>query len=96
MHLAAFSSREVGNDLIVNAEEENFKMNNGRICCTVRGDLIRILSGSMRREGRRVFEIEPGFLTEGDCPRTGSNSSLSPAASDAVACASKFGCVLSQ
>jgi len=30
---------------VVNADEEVFEMNNGRICCTVRGDLIRILRG---------------------------------------------------
>jgi G3E family GTPase len=39
----------VDNDLIVNADEEVFEMNNGCICCTVRGDLIRIIAGLMRR-----------------------------------------------
>src|ERR1700744_2736616 len=45
---------EVGidNDLIINAEEEIFEMNNGCICCTVRGDLIRILGTLMRRRER--------------------------------------------
>jgi CobW/HypB/UreG, nucleotide-binding domain len=40
---------EVGihNDLIVDADEEIFEMNNGCICCTVRGDLIRIIAGLM-------------------------------------------------
>jgi G3E family GTPase len=42
----------IDNDLIVNAEEEIFEMNNGCICCTVRGDLIRILGGLMRRSAR--------------------------------------------
>jgi G3E family GTPase len=45
---------EVGVDdaLVVDAEEEIFEMNNGCICCTVRGDLIRILSTLMRRRER--------------------------------------------
>jgi hypothetical protein len=47
-----FGEVGIDNDLIVNAEEEIFEMNNGCICCTVRGDLIRILSGLMRRKGR--------------------------------------------
>src|SRR3979411_1098995 len=43
---------EIGIDdaLVVNADEEVFEMNNGCICCTVRGDLIRILGGLMRRK----------------------------------------------
>ncbi|GAA4896643.1 GTP-binding protein [Tessaracoccus lubricantis] len=42
---------EIGIDdgLVLNAEEEIFEMNNGCICCTVRGDLIRILGALMRR-----------------------------------------------
>jgi G3E family GTPase len=42
---------EVGIDdaLVLDAEEEIFEMNNGCICCTVRGDLIRILGALMRR-----------------------------------------------
>ena len=47
-----FGEVGIDNDLIVNAEEEIFEMNNGCICCTVRGDLIRILNGLMRRKGR--------------------------------------------
>jgi G3E family GTPase len=37
---------------VVNAEEEIFEMNNGCICCTVRGDLIRILGNLMRRRDK--------------------------------------------
>ncbi|MGC9544648.1 CobW family GTP-binding protein [Streptomyces sp. UG1] len=42
---------EIGIDdaLVLDAEEEIFEMNNGCICCTVRGDLIRILGALMRR-----------------------------------------------
>ncbi|GGZ01382.1 CobW family GTP-binding protein [Streptomyces poonensis] len=47
---------EVGIDdaLVLDSEEEIFEMNNGCICCTVRGDLIRILGALMRR--RRKFD----------------------------------------
>src|SRR6476620_1514021 len=41
----------IDNELIVNADEEVFEMNNGCICCTVRGDLIRIIEGLMKRKG---------------------------------------------
>jgi G3E family GTPase len=47
-----FGELGVDNDLVVDADEEVFEMNNGCICCTVRGDLIRILSGLMRRRDR--------------------------------------------
>jgi len=42
---------EIGIDqaLVINADEEVFEMNNGCICCTVRGDLIRILGNLMKR-----------------------------------------------
>ncbi|HZX03522.1 GTP-binding protein [Kribbella sp.] len=45
---------EVGIDdaLVLDAEEEIFEMNNGCICCTVRGDLIRILGALMRRRDK--------------------------------------------
>ncbi|ORA26032.1 CobW family GTP-binding protein [Mycobacterium aquaticum] len=45
---------EVGVDdaLVLDAEEEIFEMNNGCICCTVRGDLIRILGALMHRRDR--------------------------------------------
>ncbi len=44
-----FGETGIDNDLVVNADEEVFEMNNGCICCTVRGDLIRILGGLMKR-----------------------------------------------
>jgi G3E family GTPase len=47
-----FGEIGIDNDLVVGADEEVFEMNNGCICCTVRGDLIRILDGLMRRKGK--------------------------------------------
>ncbi len=44
-----FGETGIDNDLVVDADEEVFEMNNGCICCTVRGDLIRILGGLMKR-----------------------------------------------
>ena len=44
-----FGEIGVDQDLVINAEEEIFEMNNGCICCTVRGDLIRILGNLMKR-----------------------------------------------
>src|ERR1700681_4046345 len=47
-----FGEIGIDNDLIVGADEEVFEMNNGCICCTVRGDLVRILDGLMKRKGK--------------------------------------------
>lgn len=47
-----FGEVGIDNDLIVDADEEVFEMNNGCICCTVRGDLIRIIESLMRRKDR--------------------------------------------
>ncbi len=47
-----FGELGIDNDLVLDAEEEVFEMNNGCICCTVRGDLIRIIEGLMKRKGR--------------------------------------------
>jgi G3E family GTPase len=44
-----FGELGVDNDLVVDADEEVFEMNNGCVCCTVRGDLIRIIAGLMKR-----------------------------------------------
>ncbi len=44
-----FGELGVDNDLVVDSDEEVFEMNNGCICCTVRGDLIRIVGGLMKR-----------------------------------------------
>ena len=47
-----FGEIGIDNDLVVDADEEVFEMNNGCVCCTVRGDLIKIVNGLMRRKGR--------------------------------------------
>ena len=45
---------EVGIDqaLVIEADEEIFEMSNGCICCTVRGDLIRVLGNLMKRRDK--------------------------------------------
>lgn len=47
-----FGEVGVDNELVIDAEEEIFEMNNGCICCTVRGDLIRILGNLMKRKDK--------------------------------------------
>ena len=47
-----FGELGVDNDLVVDTDEEVFEMNNGCICCTVRGDLIRIVGGLMKRRDK--------------------------------------------
>src|SRR5260221_8462735 len=47
-----FGEIGIDNELVVGADEEVFEMNNGCVCCTVRGDLIRIIEGLMRRKGK--------------------------------------------
>jgi len=47
-----FGEIGIDNDLVVGADEEVFEMNNGCVCCTVRGDLVRIIEGLMKRKGK--------------------------------------------
>jgi len=47
-----FGAIGIDNDLVVGADEEVFEMNNGCICCTVRGDLIRIVEHLVKRRGK--------------------------------------------
>jgi G3E family GTPase len=47
-----FGEIGIDNELVIGADEEIFEMNNGCICCTVRGDLIRIVEGLMKRKGK--------------------------------------------
>ncbi|MFM7427881.1 MAG: CobW family GTP-binding protein [Elainella sp.] len=60
-----FGEVGIDNQLVIDADEEIFEMNNGCICCTVRGDLIRIISNLMKR--RNKFDhlvIETTGLTD--------------------------------
>jgi G3E family GTPase len=47
-----FGAVGIDNQLVVTTDEEIFEMNNGCICCTVRGDLIRMISNLMKRRDR--------------------------------------------
>jgi G3E family GTPase len=47
-----FGEIGIDNDLIVESDEEIFEMNNGCVCCTVRGDLIGVLERLLRQPGR--------------------------------------------
>ncbi|MDJ0730831.1 MAG: GTP-binding protein [Crocosphaera sp.] len=47
-----FGEVGIDNQLIIDADEEIFEMNNGCICCTVRGDLIRIIGNLMKRRNK--------------------------------------------
>ena len=47
-----FGEIGIDNQLVVSTDEEIFEMNNGCICCTVRGDLVRIIDKLMRRRDK--------------------------------------------
>jgi G3E family GTPase len=47
-----FGEVGVDNQLVISSDEELFEMNNGCICCTVRGDLIRILGRLLKRKDK--------------------------------------------
>ena len=47
-----FGAVGIDSDLLVNSEEQIVEMNNGCICCTVRGDLVRILGQLAERRAR--------------------------------------------
>ena len=47
-----FGEIGIDNELVIQADEEIFEMNNGCLCCTVRGDLIRILGQLTKRRNK--------------------------------------------
>jgi G3E family GTPase len=67
-----FGEIGVDQDLVIRADEEIFEMNNGCICCTVRGDLIRILGNLMKRRDRfdRILIETTGMADPGPVAQT--------------------------
>jgi len=67
-----FGTIGVDQELVINAEEEIFETNNGCICCTVRGDLIRILDSLVQRRDRfdRVVIETTGLANPGPVAQT--------------------------
>ena len=59
-----FGEIGIDNDLVVGADEEMFEMNNGCICCTVRGDLIRIIAGMKRADKFDAILVETTGLAD--------------------------------
>jgi len=47
-----FGKVGIDNQLVVETDEEIFEMHNGCLCCSVRGDLIRVVSKLMRRRDK--------------------------------------------
>ena len=47
-----FGKVGIDNQLVIDADEEIFAMNNGCICCNIRGDLIRIIGSLMKRRNQ--------------------------------------------
>ncbi len=67
-----FGEIGIDHDLVINADEEIFEMNNGCICCTVRGDLIRILGNLARRRDKfdRIVLETTGMADPGPVAQT--------------------------
>ncbi len=67
-----FGEIGIDQDLVINADEEVFEMNNGCICCTVRGDLIRILGDLVKRKDKfdRVILETTGMADPGPVAQT--------------------------
>ncbi len=53
-----FGETGIDNELLVQADEQIVTMNNGCICCTVRGDLVRILGELSDRRGSGDIQFE--------------------------------------
>jgi G3E family GTPase len=51
-----FGEVGIDNELLLSGDEQIIEMNNGCICCTVRGDLIRILNKILSRKSKMVTQ----------------------------------------
>lgn len=67
-----FGEIGIDQDLVINADEEVFEMNNGCICCTVRGDLVRILGNlhTRREKFDRIILETTGMADPGPVAQT--------------------------
>lgn len=67
-----FGEIGIDHELVINSEEELFEMNNGCICCTVRGDLVRILGNLLKRKNRfdRILIETTGLADPGPVVQT--------------------------
>ena len=67
-----FGEIGIDQDMVINADEEVFEMNNGCICCTVRGDLIRILNNLAKRRDKfdRIVLETTGLADPGPVAQT--------------------------
>jgi G3E family GTPase len=67
-----FGETGIDHELVIDADEEVFEMNNGCICCTVRGDLIRILGNLLKRRDRfdQVIVETTGMADPGPVAQT--------------------------
>ena len=64
-----FGEIGIDNDLVVGADEDVFEMNNGCVCCTVRGDLIRVVAGLMKRQRPGKPAVSMGPQRRGQAPQ---------------------------
>jgi hypothetical protein len=73
-----FGEVGVDNQLVIQSDEEIFEMNNGCICCTVRGDLIRILGRLLKRKDRSTPSSSrpPAWPTPRPSPRPSSPTEM--------------------
>jgi len=67
-----FGEIGIDHELVINTDEELFEMNNGCICCTVRGDLIRILGNLLKRRDKfdRILIETTGLADPGPVVQT--------------------------